>query len=226
MEEATLVAEVGRRSGKSVARKIRREGKVPAVVYGLGGDSQSVAVSGHELQLILQGPGGANTLINLEVEGSESELVLARQIHRHPVRHHLVHVDLIRVRRDVAISAEVPVHLMGEARGHKDGGIVSQLIFTLSIEARPADVPRSIEVDITHLAIGDQLYVSELPLPPGVLALQDADELVAHVTQPRGLALPEEEEAAEAEAEAEAAAEAEAEEGADAEDASGGDEES
>lgn len=211
MEEGALVAEVGRRSGKSVARQLRRDGKVPAVVYGLGADSLSVAVPDHDLQLILQGPSGSNTLINLQVEGGQSELVLARQIQRHPVRHHLIHVDLIRVRRDVAISAEVPVHLVGEARGHKDGGLVSQLIFTLSIEAKPADVPPSIEVDITHLGIGDHLSVADLPLPPGVVTTQDPDEQVVHVSQPRGLLLPEEEEAAAAAAEEEAeAGEAEA----------------
>lgn len=213
MEEATLVAEVGRHSGKAVARKIRREGKVPAVVYGLGADPLSVAVPDHDLQLILQGRSGANTLINLQIPGGRPELVLARQIQRHPVRHHLVHVDLVRVRRDVAISAEVPVHLVGEARGHKDGGLVSQLIFTLSIEAKPADVPPSIEVDISHLGIGDHLSVAELPLPPGVVPTQDPEEQVVHVTQPRGLLLPEEEEAAAAEAEAEAEAEAAAEGG-------------
>jgi large subunit ribosomal protein L25 len=204
MEEVTLVAEVRPGDGKSEARRIRREGKVPAVVYGLGTDAQPVAVPDRELQHILHGPGGANTLINLDLSGKQ-ELVLARQIQRHPVRHNLMHVDLIRVSRDVAIAAEVPVHLMGEPVGVRDGGILEQVTFTLSVEARPADIPRSIEIDVSALNIGDHLAVGDLVLPQGVTTTQEPDEQVAHVSQPRGLALPEEIEAAEAEAEAEAA---------------------
>jgi large subunit ribosomal protein L25 len=210
MEEVTLVAEVRRGTGKSVARKIRREGKVPAVVYGLGTESTAVAVSARELQHILH-TGGVNTLISLDLTGKQ-ELVLARQIQRHPVRHTLVHVDLIRVSRDVAIAAEVPIHLIGEPEGVRDGGLLEQVTFTLSVEARPADVPQRIELDVSALTIGDHLSVSDLVLPPGVVTTQDPDEQVAHVAQPRGLALPEEIEAAEAEAAAEAA---EAEEGAE-----------
>lgn len=210
MDEVTLVAEVRRGTGKSVARKIRREGKIPAVVYGLGTESTAVAVPARELQHILH-TGGVNTLIDLDLTGNH-ELVLARQIQRHPVRHTLVHVDLIRVSRDVAIAAEVPIHLIGEPEGVRDGGLLEQVTFTLSVEAKPADVPQRIEADVTGLTIGDHLSVGDLILPPGVVTTQDADEQVAHVAQPRGLALPEEIEAAEAEAAAEAA---EAEEGAE-----------
>jgi large subunit ribosomal protein L25 len=209
MEEVTLVADVGRPTGKSAARKIRRDGKVPAIVYGQGGEPQAVAVPSRELQHILSGASGANTLINLDLGGAGQELVLARQIGRHPVRHTLVHVDFIRVRRDQAVSAEVPVHLIGEAQGVKDGGLLEQSVFTLSIEAKPADVPTAVEADISHLTVGDQLMVGDIKLPPGVVTTQDAGELVAHVTQPKGLALPEEMEAAEA-AEGVAAGEGEA----------------
>ncbi len=210
MDEVTLVAEVRRGTGKSVARKVRREGKVPAIVYGLGTDATPVSVPGRELQHILHGPGGVNTLINLDMTGT-SELVLVRQIQRHPVRHNLVHVDLIRVSRDVAIAAEVPIHLIGEPEGVRDGGLLEQLIFTLSVEAKPADIPQNIQIDVSALTIGDHLSVADLVLPPGVTSTQEPEEQVAHVSQPRGLALPEEEEAAAAAA----AAEAEGEEGAE-----------
>src|SRR5207249_645689 len=117
-------------------RKIRRQGKVPAIVYGLGGEPTAVAIPSRELQHVLAGPSGANTLINLDL-GGKKELVLARQIVRHPVRHTLTHVDLVRVSRDQTISAEVPVHLVGEAAGVRDGGLLEQTVFTLSIEAKP-----------------------------------------------------------------------------------------
>jgi large subunit ribosomal protein L25 len=219
MDEVTLVAEQGRESGKSVARAARRAGKVPAVVYGLSTESESVSVDARELGHILAGPGGANTLINLDMGGTK-ELVLARQIVRHPVKHTLMHVDLIRVSRDTAVSAEVPLHLVGDAEGVREGGIVEQVLFTLAIEAKPADLPNVIEVDVTALNIGDHLSVADLTLPRGVTATLDPETQVVHVSQPRGLALPEEEEAAAAEAEAEAAAEAG--EGAPAAEAGGG----
>ncbi|HVW34949.1 MAG TPA: 50S ribosomal protein L25, partial [Acidimicrobiia bacterium] len=129
-EEVTLVADVNRGTGKSAARKIRREGKVPAIVYGLGSDPEAVAVPSRELGHILHGAGGTNTLINLDLAGRK-ELVLARQVVRHPVRHTYVHLDFIRVRRDQAVAAEVPIHLVGEAAGHKDGGLLEQDTFTL-----------------------------------------------------------------------------------------------
>jgi large subunit ribosomal protein L25 len=220
MEEVTLVADVGRLVGKSAARKIRRAGKVPAIVYGQGTDPEPVAVPSRELQHILGGAGGSNTLINLDLSG-RSELVLARQVVRHPVRHNLVHLDFIRVRRDQAVSAEVPIHLVGEAQGTKDGGLLEQDTFTLSIEAKPGDLPAAIEADISALGIGDQLTVADLKLPSGVATTQEPGDLVAHLSAPKGLDLPEEGEAAEGEEGAEGeggeAASAEAGEGASAE---------
>jgi len=182
-KEVTLVADASRPIGKSAARKIRREGKVPAIVYGLGTEPQPVAVPSREFEHILHGPGGVNTLIGLDLAGHQ-ELVLARQLVRHPVRRTLVHVDFIRVSRDVAVTAEVPIHLTGEAQGVKEGGMLEQDTFTLSIEAKPGDLPNSIEADVSALTIGDQLTVADLKLPPGVATTQDAGDLIAHVSTP------------------------------------------
>src|ERR1041384_6378832 len=180
-EEVTLVADANRPVGKSAARKIRREGKVPAIVYGLGTDPTPVAVPNRELQHILHGASGINTLINLDLSG-KTDLVLARQVVRHPVRHTLVHVDFIRVRRDQPVAAAVPIHLIGDQpQGVKDGGILEQITFTLSIEAKPADLPTGIEADVSHLEIGDQLTVGELKLPPGVVTTQERGDLVSLV---------------------------------------------
>jgi large subunit ribosomal protein L25 len=208
MEEATLVAETGRKLGKGPARRVRREGRVPGIVYGLGTDPVPVAVPERDLAHILSGPGGSNTLINLDVNGQQ-ELVLARQVQRHPVRRHLVHVDLVRVSRDIAITAEVPLRMVGEEiPGVRDGGILEQVLFTLTVEAKPADLPAGIDVDVTALEMNDHISVGELSLPRGVTTTQEPEDMVVHVVQPRGMALPEEIAAAE---EAEAAAEAEAE---------------
>jgi large subunit ribosomal protein L25 len=203
MPDITLATEPRRELGSRPAGRLRRQGKVPAVVYGLGADTVSVTVPSRELQHILAGESGANTLITLDVDG-ESVLTLARQIHRHPTRGELVHVDFIRIRRDVAVSAEIPVHLLGEATGVRDGGLLEQLLFQLTVEAMPGNIPVSIEIDVSELAIGDQLRVGDIPLPAGVETQAEADFVVAQVAAPRVVTEAEEGEEGEA-AEGEAA---------------------
>src|SRR5262249_4860318 len=134
--ENTLVAEPRTVVGSRPAGRLRREGKVPAVMYGLETRTSNGTVPSRELHPNLAGESGANTLITLRLDGEE-HLALARQIQRHPTRGDLLHVDFIRVRRDVAVAAEIPVHLVGEPEGVRDAGILEQLVFTLSIEAKP-----------------------------------------------------------------------------------------
>jgi large subunit ribosomal protein L25 len=194
----TLIAEARTVVGSRPAGRLRREGKVPAVMYGLETVTANLTVPGRELSHILAGESGANTLITLKVNGEE-HLALARQIQRHPTRGDVLHVDFIRVRRDVAVAAEVPVHLVGEPEGVRDGGVLEQLVFTLSIEAKPEDIPPGVEADVSALNIGDQLRIADLVLPAGVAVQQEADELVVQVVMPRVVEEPEPEEAEEGE---------------------------
>jgi large subunit ribosomal protein L25 len=184
MSEARLTAELRRESGKGPAGRFRREGLLPAVVYGLGENAQPVTVNARELQHILTGGAGANTLITLKVDGSE-QLALPREIQRDPVRGSLLHVDFVRVRADQTVTADVPLHLTGDAEGVGMGGILEQALFTLTIEALPRDIPNAIEGDVSALNIGDQLRVRELTMPAGVVTQVDAEELVAQVVAPR-----------------------------------------
>src|SRR4029079_14249026 len=204
MPDITLASAPRTQLGSRPSGRLRREGKVPAVVYGLGTDTVSITVPARELQHILAGESGVNTLINLDVRG-ENVLTLARQIHRHPTKGILVHVDFVRISRDVAVTAEIPIHLLGEAEGVKDGGLLEQLLFHLTVEALPGNIPVAIEIDVTELDIGDQLRVEDLALPDGVATHAEADFVVAQVAAPRVATA---EEAAEGEA-----AEGEAEEG-------------
>lgn len=220
MADNTLLADARAEHGSRPAGRLRRAGHVPAVLYGLGTDTLAVSVPERDLAHILASETGANTLITLRLDGEE-HLALARQIQRHPTRGSVLHVDFIRVRRDVAVAAEVPIHLTGEPAGVRDGGILEQLVFSLSIEAKPEDIPAAIEFEISHLALNDQLRVGDLSLPPGVTSTQEADELVAQVVVPRGMAEEEEEAAEGEEIEGEEGAEvAEGEEGAAAPEAS------
>lgn len=197
-DDIVLTAEPRTVVGSRPAGRLRRQGKVPAVVYGLESDTLNVTVPARELHHILTGEAGANALITLKCDGDDI-LTLARQIQRHPTRGDLVHVDFVRIRRDMAVQAEIPVHLEGEASGVRDGGILEQLVFSLTIEAKPADIPNAVEVDVTALEIGDQLRIEELVVPAGVTVQHEPDELVLQVVMPRVAEEPEPAEAEEGE---------------------------
>lgn len=184
MADATLIAQRRTESGKGPSGRVRVEGLVPAVVYGLGVDNVSVAVSQRELVHILSGGSGMNTLITLSIDGTE-ELAIARELQRHPVKGNVIHVDFVRVRADQTIQAEIPVHLTGEAEGAVRGGVLEQLVHTLTVEAKPSDFPPAIEHDVSALEIGGQVYVRDLTVPNGVTVLQNPDELVAQISAPR-----------------------------------------
>jgi large subunit ribosomal protein L25 len=213
MPDATLTANPRNETGSRPAGRLRREGLVPAVVYGLGSETMSVTVPARELQHILSGGSGANTVITLQI-GSDTQLALARQIQRNPVKGTLLHVDFVRIRADVKVAAEVPLHIEGEAEGVKNGGLLEQMVFVISVEALPADVPPAITLDVTALDMGDQVHVRDLVVPASVTITLDPDDLVVQVVQPRGMDLGEEAEVAEGEegAEGEAAPAAAAEE--------------
>lgn len=180
MPEIVLQAESGRPRGSSAARRLRREGKIPGVVYGHGTEPVSVAVVGRELRLALSGDAGTNALLSLEADGN-TYLTVARELQRHPVRGTVTHVDFQIVRRDEVIGADVQVVLIGEAiEVHHGDGLVDQQLFVLPVHAMPADIPTSVEVDISGLTIGDVVRVGDLRLPGGVAV--DLDDDVAVVT--------------------------------------------
>jgi len=180
-DDVVLIAEPRSTRGSGPAGRDRRAGRLPAVVYGLGTEATAVSVPSHDLSLILSK--GANTLITLRVEGAD-QLTLVRQVQRHPVRGDLVHVDFVRVDADQAISADVALVLTGDAEGVKRGGLLDQQIFTLTVEAKATNIPASIEVDVAHLDLGDQLRMHEVVLPAGVTCGLDPDTLLAAVAAP------------------------------------------
>ena len=208
MAEVVLAAEVGRPLGSRAVRRLRRAGKVPGVIYGHGTEPLPVAVGARELRTALNGEAGANQLLSLST-GTGTYLTLAREMQRHPVAQTVTHVDFVIVQRDEVISADVPITLVGEATEvHHGDGLVEQQMFTLAINALPANIPAGIEADINELTIGGQVRVSDLVLPEGVTTDVDPDTAVA-IGQPPRVVVEEEEEAVEGEAE-EGAAPAEA----------------
>ena len=199
MEEVTLGAAAGRDTGSRAARRLRSQGKVPAVLYGHGVRPQALAVDRRDLRTALTGEAGLNALITLEVEG-DRHLAMVRQPQRDAVRGVLTHVDFVIVRRDEVVSAEVPVNLVGEATEVvRADGVVDQPLFSLTVQAKPADIPPSIEVDISDLSVGQTVRVGDLGLPPGVATELDAEEPVVVGQPPQAVEVPEAAEAEEAE---------------------------
>jgi len=193
-------------SGTSEARALRREGRVPAIAYGVGLDAVPISVDARALYHALHSAAGENAILGLEIEG-QRHLALAREIQRHPVRREVLHVDFVAVSRTTKISVEVPIVLEGEAPGADEGGVIEQSLHELSVEVLPLEVPDFLSLDISDLGIGDVKRVSDVVLPAGVEALVDAETAVVSVVVPQ-LDVPEtetDEEAAVAEAEAEGA---------------------
>ncbi len=206
MPEVTLVAEAGRTIGSRSTRRLRAAGKIPGVVYGHGSEPLPVAVGARDFQLAMSGEAGLNTLLSLEVDGKDY-LTLARDIQRHPFKNVVTHVDFLIVRRDEVISAEVSINLVGEAVEVQHGdGIVEQLLFSLPVKAKPADIPPSVELDISELTIGDALHVSDIVISAGVELDTDPATTVV-VGQPPRVQVSEEEAEAGAEGEGEAPSE-------------------
>ncbi|MGH9277815.1 MAG: 50S ribosomal protein L25 [Acidimicrobiales bacterium] len=209
MAEVTLAAEARRSTGSAESRRLRAAGKVPAVLYGHGVTPQSLVVDARELRGALSQEGGLNALLSLEVN-SDRHLAMARQLQRHPIRGGVEHVDFVIVRRDEVVAAEVPVHLVGEAQDvHRADGVIEQQLFSITVNSTPGNIPHNLEVDISGLAVGDTVRVSDLKLPEGVTTELDGEEPVV-LAKASAIAA----EVAAEEAEAAEAAAAEGEEGA------------
>ncbi len=168
-------------SGKSEAKSLRREGRVPAIAYGRDLiESVALSVDAHELWRALNTDAGANAILRLQLDG-EDQLVITREIQRHPVKRTMQHVDFVTVSRDVAIDVEVPIPLTGEAPGVDEGGLVDQDLYSLPVRVLPLEVPDEVTLDISDLGIGDTKRVEDLELPARVEALEDPETVVVSV---------------------------------------------
>ncbi|HZB71363.1 MAG TPA: 50S ribosomal protein L25 [Acidimicrobiales bacterium] len=177
--EVRLTASPRTAAGTRAAGRLRREGLVPAVVYGHGADPKSVSVVRRELRAALSTEAGSNALLDLQVEG-EAVLALVKEMQRDAVRNEVTHVDFIRVSRDEAVVVEVPIHFEGEASEvTSGGGTLDQQLFNLTVTAKPGDIPSAITVDVSGMSIGDSVRVGDLSLPRGVTTDVDPEEAVA-----------------------------------------------
>jgi large subunit ribosomal protein L25 len=191
MAEYELKAEKRDEAGKGAARKIRAVGRVPAVLYGPQLDPMRLTVDARQLWHALHTDAGTNVLISLAVDG-DTFLTMPREVQRDIVKGTLLHVDFLRIRRDVAIQVDVPIHLTGESAGVTEGGVIEHHLWELRIECLPANVPESVEANVSHLNIGDSLHVSDLRIPQHLTVLTPLEETIVSVVPPPVLEVPEE----------------------------------
>jgi len=190
MAAVTLAARPRAERGKNAARKLRREGLVPAVLYGHGDETRAVSIDAHDLERLLATVHVVNTLINLQIEGGALIPALIREIHHHPVRPGITHVDLFLVHAGEKLKVEIPVRLHGQPVGVRDfQGILAEVLHSLEVECLPGNIPEGIDVDVSGLNIGDSVHVRDVSVPDARI-LNDPEATICTVTQPTAEALP------------------------------------
>ena len=200
-ERVKLEVQERERRGSADARRLRKAGLIPGVLYGSGKTSHAISVRERDLRRVLTGQGGLHAILDVVLAGQKTtHASILKDYQQDPIRGHISHVDLQEVRLDRPIQASVNVQLVGEPAGVKEGGVLSQVQREINVEALPMEIPEHIDLDVTAMAIGDTLRLADLAPLDGVTYLDDAEETVlATVTMPTREVEPEPEEGEEGE---------------------------
>ena len=178
MSEVVLTAEAGRTTGTRPSRRLRAEGRIPAVVYGAGEEAQTVTIARADLRHALNTEAGRNALIRLEY-GDTSVVTLVREIQRHPVRRDVTHVDFLKVDPSKPVELDVPIRLVGEPKQVTVmGGMTEQRLSQLRVRVRPDQIPNAIEVDISGMRLDRSILVKDLEMPEGAVSLSKPQQAV------------------------------------------------
>ncbi len=178
MSEELIVAEARTEFGKGAARRIRRDKKVPAVIYGHGNDPIHVTLDAHDTLMAIR-HGGANAVLNIEIDG-KVQLALTKQVQSDPIKGFLEHVDFVAVKKGEKVTVEVPVHLVGEAEKDSFVQLENNVV---TLEAEATHIPEQIEHSIEGLEIGTQILAGQLELPKGSTLVSDPEQLIVNITQ-------------------------------------------
>ena len=192
-ERIKLQVKERERRGSADARRLRREGFIPGVLYGRGKASYAICIPERELRRVLTGQGGLHAILDVVLEGEKTtHAAILKDYQQDPIRGHISHVDLQEVRLDQPIQASVTIQLVGEPVGAKEGGVLSQVQREINVEALPMEVPEHIDLDVSGMAIGDTLRLADLAQLDGVTYLDNPEETVlATVTMPTRVEEPE-----------------------------------
>jgi len=184
--EASLKAEVREHKGSADSRRLRADGNIPAVVYGLGMEPLSVLVNARDFTNAMKTEAGSNIILNLEV-GKQKITALAREIQKHPYRNEFLHVDLIQIDLTKTVAADVHVNYIGTPIGVKeDGGLIQTINSSISITALPTNIPSAVSLDISGLNVGENATAKDVVLPEGVeLSNEDDESVLVTITLPR-----------------------------------------
>ena len=187
MELKSLKANTRKVGTKGAAHGVRRAGDVPGVLYGQGGESVSLSVVGRDLDRVLHGGGGAHAILQIEFgdEPSCNSPAIVKAIQRHPLKGSVLHADFMRIRLDESIQTSVKISLTGQPKGVLEGGVLEHQLRELEVECLALEVPDSIIVDVSGMAVGDVLHVSDVVPPAGVVILTDGDQPIASVSLAR-----------------------------------------
>lgn len=185
MEEIRISAETRKERGKGLARRLRRQGTIPAVLYGRDVEPVALSISSKDWRL-LERHARSNAVIRMEIRDGEKlqeRPVMIKEVQKGPVDQAVLHVDFLQVSMERAVQVEVPIHLTGQAAGVLKGGVVEQHLRTAMIESLPGQIPERIDVDISNLDIGDSIHIHEISIP-GIKLLDPPDVAVVGVTPP------------------------------------------
>ena len=178
-----LSGKIRKKTGKVATKEVRRNGEIPAVLYGLK-DNLSFSICPDNLKDILKAK-GQNALIDLNVEGNKQRKVILKEFQSHPLKELWVHVDFLEVDVAKMVKVSVDVHLIGKSAGEKMGGLVNQVLKSLHVECLPTDIPQSIDLDITAVELGQVLHVSDLNFSDKIKILHQSNEAVVSVYLPK-----------------------------------------
>ena len=185
MQQAKLEAQQRNTFGKQSARDLRKEGRVPAVLYGRAQDTLAIQVNERTFKQFLR-TYGENVIINMEVGAGDTETVIIKEIQRHPVdKQKLIHADFIRISLDEPVTSAVPVVIVGSPPGVQEGGVLEIPLRQVTLHCLPMEMPNDITIDVSHLDIGDSVTVSELTLDEEIDILDEPERTIAMVSQPR-----------------------------------------
>jgi large subunit ribosomal protein L25 len=188
-QQAKLTVQTRTQVGRNAIKKVRKEGLIPGVIYGVGQEPINLEVNGRQLSTVLAHASSENILLELEIVDGDNKLnslAMIQEVQHHPIQRQILHVDFHAVSATEKITAEVPIETIGEPVGVKtNGGLLEHNLRDLEVECLPADLPERIEVDVTNLDVNQSIHVKDLKLPPGVEAVTDADLTVVAVSAAR-----------------------------------------
>ncbi len=205
MAQSSLRVKPRKRIGKSGAREVRKEGNIPAILYGQGEDSVPLVVQPDELKRALSNNAGMNTVLELEIDGSEpsaKKFSMLGEVQKDPLKNRVLHIDFLAIDMEKNVKVKVPVNTQGRSEGERKGGKLEKLMRTIDLECLPGNIPDSIEIDVSSLNMGDFVDIAGLTFGEGVKPLRDGSEKVVHVIVERSTEEVEEAEEVEQEPEA------------------------